>query len=100
MHTKTDTEQLSIQIANQNLQFLSEREWAVLLSLTEDITNSEIADKLFITPASVKTYRSRISDKLGLAGRGNLERYARKNKEKIIQIFRKLFKSPPPSIKL
>ena len=55
---------------------LSERERAVLKLTAEGFSNQEIADKLYISPKTVDTYRSRIMEKLGLHHRSELVRYA------------------------
>jgi len=48
---------------------LSERESVVLKLMTEELSNQEIADKLFITVRTVKYYNARIFDKLGVNNR-------------------------------
>jgi two-component system response regulator NreC len=58
------------------LQRLTEREREVLTSTAEGFSSSEIAQKLFISPKTVDTYRSRIMHKLELAHRSELVRFA------------------------
>lgn len=55
---------------------LSQREQEVLQLLAMGHTNQQIADKLFLSIKTVETYKARIKDKLGLAGRADLVRYA------------------------
>jgi DNA-binding NarL/FixJ family response regulator len=58
------------------LQALSAREREVLALTAEGFSSREIGEKLFISPKTVDTYRSRIMDKLGLSHRSELVRFA------------------------
>lgn len=58
------------------LQDLSTREQEVLALTAEGFSSREIGKKLFISPKTVDTYRSRIMDKLGLSHRSELVRFA------------------------
>ena len=75
MHT-TNTH---LETSNKSLNTLTPREWEVLLLIAVDIPTDDIADRLHITTASLKTYRARIAEKLIISGRDGLGRYARKN---------------------
>ncbi len=55
---------------------LSEREREVLKLVAEGYTTREIAERLFLSPKSVETYRARILEKLELRTRAELVRYA------------------------
>ncbi len=55
---------------------LSERERAVLKLVALGNTNQDIADQLSLSVKTVETYRSRGLEKLGLASRAALVRYA------------------------
>ena len=55
---------------------LSERERQVLAMTAEGFSSTEIGGKLFISPKTVDTYRSRIMDKLELHHRSELVRFA------------------------
>jgi len=55
---------------------LSEREKEVLKLTAEGYSNQEIGDRLFISPKTVDTYRSRIMEKLNLQHRADLVKYA------------------------
>lgn len=55
---------------------LSPREQEVLALTAEGFSSREIGEKLFISPKTVDTYRSRIMDKLGLSHRSELVRFA------------------------
>ena len=55
---------------------LSRREREVLEQLALGHTNQEVADKLRIGVKSVETYRTRLTEKLGLRTRADLVRYA------------------------
>ncbi len=58
------------------LRALSSREREVLALTAEGFSSSEIGEKLFISPKTVDTYRSRIMQKLGLNHRSELVRFA------------------------
>jgi two-component system response regulator NreC len=58
------------------LSDLSTREQEVLALTAEGYSSREIGQKLFISPKTVDTYRSRIMDKLGLSHRSELVRFA------------------------
>ena len=58
------------------LHDLSSREQEVLALTAEGYSSREIGKKLFISPKTVDTYRSRIMDKLGLNHRSELVRFA------------------------
>jgi DNA-binding NarL/FixJ family response regulator len=60
------------------LKDLSTREQEVLALTAEGYSSREIGKKLFISPKTVDTYRSRIMDKLGLSHRSDLVRFALK----------------------
>lgn len=58
------------------LHQLSMREQEVLALTAEGYSSKEIGEKLFISPKTVDTYRSRIMEKLGLNHRAELVRFA------------------------
>lgn len=58
------------------LSDLSRRERQVLELLGQGYTNQEAADRLFLSVKTVETYRSRISEKLGLRSRADFVRLA------------------------
>ncbi|TVP56028.1 MAG: DNA-binding response regulator [Gemmatimonadales bacterium] len=60
----------------QGLRDLSAREREVLALTAEGFSSSEIGKKLYISPKTVDTYRSRIMQKLGLNHRSELVRFA------------------------
>ena len=60
------------------LKDLSTREQEVLALTAEGFSSREIGKKLFISPKTVDTYRSRIMEKLGLSHRSELVRFALK----------------------
>jgi two-component system response regulator NreC len=55
---------------------LSEREMQVLRMVALGHTNTEIADRLFLSVRTVETHRAHIQQKLQLRGRADLVRYA------------------------
>lgn len=58
------------------LEKLTDREREVLGYTAEGYSSAEIGKKLFISPKTVDTYRSRIMEKLGLHHRSELVRFA------------------------
>ena len=58
------------------LSLLSEREREVLAQTAEGFSSAEIGKRLFISPKTVDTYRSRIMEKLKLNHRSELVRFA------------------------
>ncbi len=61
---------------NDPLHDLSEREREVLTLTAEGYGSGEIGKKLFLSPKTVDTYRSRLMQKLGLTHRAELVRFA------------------------
>lgn len=59
---------------------LTTREIEIITLIADGLTNSEIGDKLFISPRTVDTHRTNIFRKLGVANAAELIRYAFKNK--------------------
>jgi two-component system, NarL family, response regulator NreC len=68
------TEEKSSEIEQFNS--LSEREQEVLRLAAVGFTSREIGDKLIISPRTVDTYRHRAMEKLGLAQRSDLVKFA------------------------
>ena len=62
--------------ADSPVDKLTERERDVLTMTAEGYSSSEIGEKLFISPKTVDTYRSRIMQKLELHHRSELVRFA------------------------
>lgn len=58
------------------LRRLSTREQEVLALTAQGFSSSEIGGRLFLSPKTVDTYRSRIMQKLGLSHRSELVRFA------------------------
>jgi two-component system response regulator NreC len=55
---------------------LSRREREVLRLLAQGHSNQQVADKIRVSVKTVETYRTRLSEKLGLKGRAELYRFA------------------------
>ena len=55
---------------------LSRREREVLGLLAQGHSNQQVADKIRLSVKTVETYRTRLSEKLGLRGRAALYRFA------------------------
>jgi DNA-binding NarL/FixJ family response regulator len=58
------------------LDDLSDREREVAVLAAEGYTSAEIGKKLFLSPKTVDTYRSRLMQKLGMTHRSELVRFA------------------------
>jgi len=61
-------------------EFLSDREFEVMLLLAGGAPVSEIAGKLSLSPTTVSTYRARILTKMNVRTNADLTRYAMENK--------------------
>ncbi len=62
------------------IELLTEREREVMLFVVEGLSNSGIADKLFISVRTVETHKTRILQKLQLKSTVELVKFAIKNK--------------------
>jgi DNA-binding NarL/FixJ family response regulator len=67
-------------LAGQGINKLTERERVILLSLSDNLSNKQIGEKLFIEERTVETHRKNISEKLGLKGRNALLVYSIQNR--------------------
>ena len=68
-------ERLAGEQGNATYETLSDREYKVLVRIGAGMSVSAIADELFLSVNTVKTYRARLLAKLGLASTGELIRY-------------------------
>jgi DNA-binding NarL/FixJ family response regulator len=64
-----DTAPSRVEIADPRLESLTPREHEVLMQVARGSSNAEIADHLYLSEATVKTYVGRILAKLGLRDR-------------------------------
>jgi DNA-binding NarL/FixJ family response regulator len=62
-------QQSARQRAQELVESLTEREAEVLACLGEGLSNAQIAARLYLSEATVKSYVSRMLDKLGCANR-------------------------------
>ncbi|WP_020599376.1 response regulator transcription factor [Spirosoma panaciterrae] len=76
-----------MKVVNWGLIDLTPREWQVLLSIIDDLTNAEIAELLCLSPKSVVNYRNRIGCKLNLQGSRKLAQFARKHQHELRQLY-------------
>ncbi len=58
---------------------LSEREQEVIKLIADGFTNPEIADQLQVAERTVKTYRARAIEKLGISSRAEITAYVRRS---------------------
>ena len=61
------------------LDDLSEREMQVMFMITEGLTVNQIAERLFLSPKTVSTYRYRMFEKLGIKNDVELTHLAMKH---------------------
>ena len=93
-------------------QDFTNREREVMMHLADDLSTDQLMARLCIERKSVEKYKTSIGEKLGIAGRDPLNRYARRNRPDLLLRFpilcrkskaeggRKLLpdgKFPPPS---
>ena len=56
-------------LSSEKLKMLSPREMEVMELISHSMTNEEIADKLFLSPKTVKTHIRNIFEKAGIRNR-------------------------------
>jgi DNA-binding NarL/FixJ family response regulator len=69
----------SARLKSNEVPILTKREKEILVLVTEGLTNSEIAKKLFISIDTVDTHRKNLYNKLGVKNIATLIKYALKN---------------------
>ncbi len=74
-------------LSKAKLAKLRQREWDVLLLVTEGIDTTGIADRLCMTSKSVHNYRNRIASKLSLKGKGILGRFTSENRGELLAFY-------------
>lgn len=62
-----------------SLSLLTERELEILKMIAEEMTNQEVADKLFISPKTVETHRKNLMKKIGVNNTLGIYKFAVKN---------------------
>jgi two-component system invasion response regulator UvrY len=68
-------------VENQKIhELLSNREFEILCLIASGKSVKEMADKLFLSPATIATYRARVLEKLELKSNVDLTRYAIRHK--------------------
>ena len=75
---------------------LSERESEVITLIADGFTNPEIADQLQVAERTVKTYRARAIEKLGISSRAEITAYVRRSRvNDLSRTLRGVDQSPP-----
>ena len=69
-------EQEALDAGGRSLDTLSERERQVLELVALGYTHKEVGEELSVSVKTVETYRSRLSEKLGLRSRAELVKFA------------------------
>ncbi|SOD91738.1 helix-turn-helix domain-containing protein [Spirosoma fluviale] len=87
---------LSVESFSQGLVDLTPGEWKVLFWVADDLTTTEIAEKLTLTPKSVENYRTRIGRKLNIQGHHKLAQFARKYAGDLREWHDELLRALPP----
>ena len=80
--TESLAEKLAMQLDNSNLkkhETLSNREFEIMLKLSNGLTLQEIGDELFISNKTVSSYRSRIMEKMDFKKNTDLTKYCIEN---------------------
>ena len=70
--------QSSLQLPGKNAD-LTEREIEVLTLICEEMTTPEIAEKLFLSPRTIETYRKTLFEKTGVRNMAGLVMWAVRN---------------------
>eukprot|EP01035_Chromulina_nebulosa_P057268 gene57268-78474_t len=76
IHEKLKTELSNSLFSNDNAKLITRRELEILQLISEELTNPEIAEKLFISPHTVENHRNHILQKLGAKNTAGLMKKA------------------------
>lgn len=71
---------LTNETIEEKLHNLSEREIEVITLIAKELSTNQIAEKLFLSPATVETHRHNILKKLGIKNSIGLVKFAMKNR--------------------
>jgi DNA-binding NarL/FixJ family response regulator len=72
IHDKIKTDLSSQLMPHNHTQQMTRREIEILQLIAQELTNNEIAEKLFISPATVENHRNRMLQKLGVKNTAGL----------------------------
>ena len=87
-------------LSSRHLQLLCPREWDVLIYIANGLSNKEIAERLCVTPKSVKNYCTRLGNKLHQKGAGKVALFASQHRAALRFWYKELTgKLPPPDNK-
>jgi DNA-binding NarL/FixJ family response regulator len=70
---------LTNETIEEKLTNLSEREIEIITLIAQELSTNQIAEKLFLSPATVETHRHNILKKLGIKNSIGLVKFAMKN---------------------
>ena len=70
---------LTNETIEEKLHNLSEREIEIITLIAKELSTNQIAEKLFLSPATVETHRHNILKKLGIKSSIGLVKFAMKN---------------------
>ena len=76
MFSKMSQDNMSIQVEESSIKYISKPEWKVIQLVSFGLSNKEIAQKLFLSEGTVRTYLSSILSKLCLRDRTQLAIWA------------------------
>jgi DNA-binding NarL/FixJ family response regulator len=72
-------ETLANETIEEKLHNLSDREIEIIVLIAKELSTAEIAEKLFLSPATVEKHRHNILKKLGLKNSLSLMKFAFRN---------------------
>ncbi len=72
IHDKIKTDLSSQLLSNNQTQQITRREIEILQLIAQEFTNNEIAEKLFLSPATVENHRNRMLQKFGVKNTAGL----------------------------
>jgi DNA-binding NarL/FixJ family response regulator len=78
-YMKTSSENNYINPGMSSTEDLTSREQEIIILISNELTNNEIAEELHISPRTVDTHRRNLLQKLGVKNTAGLVKFALKN---------------------